>query len=98
MAKRRWVDSKYRRRMVAKWIEEHGRMCVGWECPPHLVSEYTPVHWDHIIPRSKGGDEYGPGQLMCKHCNEAKHNSDPRDFVSLKTSAPSSNPLSTLEW
>lgn len=90
------VNTKYRKRKVKEWVEHYGRVCAGWETLPHPVGELTPLHWDHIIPLSKGGSEYGPGQVLCKHCNEAKHNSDPRDFKSLKTATPKENPLSSL--
>ena len=90
------VNTRYRKKMIELWVEEHGRTCAGWACLPHHVPEHFPLHWDHIIPKSKGGDEYGPGQVLCKHCNEAKHNTDPREFNSLVTAEPTTNPLGGL--
>ena len=90
------VNTPYRKRMIKQWVEEHGRVCAGWACLPHEVPAHFPLHWDHIIPLSKGGDEYGPGQVLCKHCNEAKHNTDPREFKSLVNAEPTTNPLGGL--
>ena len=92
------IDQKHRKQQVGNWIKEHGRVCAGWMCDPHDVAADTPVHWDHIIPLSKGGNEYGPGQLLCKVCNEAKHNTDLRDFDVMTKANPTHNPLADLEF
>lgn len=36
------------------------------------------THWDHVVPRSKGGKAWSADNLVgaCKHCNLSKHKTD----------------------
>ena len=94
------IDQGYRNRMKREWIAQFGRWCAGWGVEGHRVDEEVPLHWDHIIPKSIGGSEYGPGQVLCKPCNESKHNIDPQEVLNTMIGKRGiyKNPLTDLEF
>jgi len=93
------IDQEYRNRMKRLWVEQFGRWCAGWGIKGHTVSEGIPLHWDHIMPKSKGGSEYGPGQVLCKPCNESKHNISTQEVLDAMVGSKGiyKNPLAELE-
>lgn len=92
------IDQKYRDKKKKEWVETYGRLCAGWGVAPHTIPEGVQIHWDHIVPKSKGGSEYGPGQVLCKPCNEHKHNTDPREIMERFGDTMTNNPLCELDY
>ncbi|MXY97589.1 MAG: HNH endonuclease [Gemmatimonadetes bacterium] len=61
-------DAAFRRQAVDAWVAIYGFVCPGWGRLPH------PAHLtaDHPHPRSKGGSEYQPLEVLCRSCNSRK--------------------------
>lgn len=70
-------DQSRRRRFVKTWLREHGEQ-VGpnvWRCECQVCRQTLTLplpQWtaDHIHPVALGGDESGPLQLACAHCQQ----------------------------
>lgn len=92
------IDQVYRNRKKKEWVEQFGRWCAGWGVKGHPIPKDMPIHWDHIIPKSKGGSEYGPGQVLCKYCNEHKHNTNPQELLEQFGTPGFTNPLCDLPF
>jgi hypothetical protein len=59
----RW--QRTRRSFIASWVARHGRVCAGWQRPPHNA---WPLEADHVEPRSLAAGL----QALCKSCNSSK--------------------------
>jgi len=60
-------------------LEKWGRQC------SYCGAKNTPLEVEHIHPKSKGGsNRISNLSLACRDCNQAKGNSDIRDFLSQK--------------
>ncbi len=45
----------------------------------------TPLHWEHIIPKSRGGPDTIDNQVLaCQHCNLSKGDRDPFEWYGLE--------------
>lgn len=84
--------NRERRNSIRRLIDLHGRRC--WYCGQKIdeFSTRTILRWDftdgtrlnleHIIPKSKGGDEsLGNLALACANCNRAKSSQEMVDFL-----------------
>jgi 5-methylcytosine-specific restriction endonuclease McrA len=80
LRQQRWMISKWR---DYHWKRQHGR-CFYCQCDV-AKDEAT---FDHIIPRSKGGEDHlENGVASCKPCNEAKGTMTQGEFVAAKAKA-----------
>jgi hypothetical protein len=60
-----------RRRFLERWVAMHGRVCAGWQRPPHFA---WPLQVDHVEPRSLARGL----QALCPECNNHKQDTRPK--------------------
>ena len=65
-----YAQRKYRKEAVEAYKKIYGNVCSGYKRQPHYATDLTA---DHIIPTSKGGDEFGQLQIYCRSCNSSKN-------------------------
>ena len=59
----------YRKACVMQWVQVHGWVCPGYGRAAHESHDLTA---DHIAPLGKGGDPFGPVQILCRSCNSRR--------------------------
>lgn len=76
----RWPKSTKERHLVRKLIQQKGR-CAGCQAiflrisPGKWSCTNGPATWDHINPRSRGGNERWDNlMVLCRNCNTLKGN------------------------
>ena len=65
-----YAQQQYRKNAVNTYIQIYGYVCQGYRRPPHPSTDLTA---DHIVPTSRGGDEFGQLQIYCRSCNSSKN-------------------------
>ncbi|MDH3470981.1 MAG: HNH endonuclease, partial [Acidimicrobiia bacterium] len=62
---RTYREATRRASVVAAHLAAYGPTCPGYGTPRHVVTPPNVLTADHIIPRSKGGED-GPLQVLCR--------------------------------
>ena len=65
-----YAQRMYRKKAVEAYKKIYGNVCQGYRRAPHPSNDLTA---DHIMPTSRGGDEFGELQIYCRSCNSSKN-------------------------
>lgn len=62
-----------RKRVISRWVGEHGWVCPGYQRPEHPVAS-DGLTLDHVVPLKAGGSPFDPrnSAVLCRSCNSTK--------------------------